>query len=171
METINAIENLSTLASMLRLTGLEVMLNSDGPFTVFAPNNDAFSEIPEDALAELLKPENLDWLKIVLLRHIVGCKTYYQPLMVAQAPKGDTTLDTVGGEKITLNNADEITIKSTVGKATVIKSDIFASYGVVNIVDSVFNTLKPQNYTLYVLSLNDNEFWDCNDVAKLNTNR
>ena len=58
MEAVNAIQNLSTLASMPGLTGLVDMLNGPGPFTVFAPNNDAISEIPDDAMEGLLKPEN-----------------------------------------------------------------------------------------------------------------
>ena len=108
------------------------MLNGPGPFTVFAPNNDAISEIPDDAMEELLKPENFELLEMVLLRHIVA-----QHISIANVLKGETTLDTVGGEKITLWNADGITIKSSIGKATVIKADLVASNGVVHIVDSV----------------------------------
>ena len=70
---------------------------------------------------------------MVLLRHIVA-----QHIMIANVLKGETTLDTVGGEKITVNFADEITIKSSIGKATVIKADIVASNGVIHIVDGVF---------------------------------
>ena len=117
---------------MFRFSGVVDMLNGPGPFTVFAHNDDAFSEIPEDKLADLLKPENFEILQFVLLRHIVA-----KHIMVSNAPKGETTLDTVEGEKITLNNEDGITIKSSMAKATVIKADVVASNGVVHIVDVV----------------------------------
>ena len=51
--------------------GLVDTLNGEGPFTVFAPNNDAFAKIPADTLASLLEPENVDQLKAVLLRHVL----------------------------------------------------------------------------------------------------
>ena len=117
---------------MFRFSGVVDMLNGPGPFTIFAPNTDAIFKIPHDALDDLLKPENFDLLKMVLLRHIVA-----KHIMVSNAPKGETTLDTVEGEKITLNNEDGITIKSSMAKATVIKADVVASNGVVHIVDVV----------------------------------
>ena len=137
MEAINAIQNLSNLkqlnlASIPGLNGLVDMLNGPGPFTVIAPNNDAISEIPDDEIEELLKPENFAKLEKVVLRHIVA-----QHIMIANVPKGETILETLGGEKITVNFADEIMIKSSAGNATVIKSDIVARNGIIHILDGV----------------------------------
>ena len=130
MEAVNAIQNLSTLASIPGLTGLVDMLNGPGPFTVFAPNNDAISEIPDDEMEDLLY--DFEKLEKVLLRHIVA-----QHITIANVPKGETILETVGGEKITVNFADEIMIKSSAGNATVIKSDIVARNGIIHILDGV----------------------------------
>ena len=109
------------------------MLTEPGPFTVFAPNDDAFAKIPADVLQDLLKPENIDKLKKVLKRHVLT------PSLMSQAiQKGETKLLTVGAEQITITNGEAVTIESAVGNATVIKFDLVASNGVIHIVDSVF---------------------------------
>lgn len=108
-------------------------LNGEGPFTVFAPNNDAFAKIPADTLASLLEPENVDQLKAVLLRHVLPTT-----ILAGDIPEGSTTVDTAGGETITVTNADGVTIESSAGKATVIATDVVTSNGVVHIVDTVF---------------------------------
>ena len=108
-------------------------LNGKGPFTVFAPNNAAFDKIPADELADLLKPENVEKLKATLLRHVVP-GTY----KAIDIPNGDTPLTTAGGESIKVTNEDKVTIKSDVGEATVIKTDIMASNGVIHVVNTVF---------------------------------
>ena len=108
-------------------------LNGDGPLTVFAPSNNAFAKIPSKTLADLLKPKNKDKLKEVLLRHVLP-----KELKSEDIPKGKTILVTAGGEPITVINKDGITVKSSAGAATVIKADVFASNGVVHIVDTVF---------------------------------
>ena len=108
-------------------------LNGEGPFTVFAPNNDAFANIPADTLASLLEPENVDQLKAVLLRHVLPTT-----ILAGDIPEGSTTVDTAGGETITVTNADGVTIESSAGKATVIATDVVTSNGVVHIVDTVF---------------------------------
>ena len=108
-------------------------LNGDGPFTVFAPTNDAFAKIPADTLENLLKPKNKKKLKKLVLRHVVP-----KELKSGEIQKGNTTLDTVSGEKIIITNINGITIESTEGTATVIKADLLASNGVIHIVDTVF---------------------------------
>ena len=67
--------DLSTLVTAVEAAGLVDTLNGEGPLTVFAPNNDAFAKIPEDTLADLLKPENVDQLKEILLRHVLPTST------------------------------------------------------------------------------------------------
>ena len=132
VETAVATPDLSTLVTAVTAAGLVDTLNGEGPFTVFAPNNDAFAKIPADTLADLLKPENVDQLKAVLLRHVVP-----KVIIAKNFPKDITRVDTVGGETITLNPV-EGTVESSAGKAKVIAMDVLASNGVVHIVDTVF---------------------------------
>merc|ERR1712088_1132604 len=108
-------------------------LSGEGPFTVFAPTNEAFAKVPEDALAGLLADK--DALTAVLLRHVVP-----SAIQGKNIPPGTTELDTAGGEKISvtrdINNL--IQIKSDAGSAYVVLFDVIASNGVVHAVDSVF---------------------------------
>ena len=125
--------DLSTLAAAVGAAGLTETLNGVGPFTVFAPTNEAFSKIPSDTLAGLLKPENKDQLKSILLRHVVP-----KAIKAQDIPSGSTTIDTAGGEAITINNAGGVSIESSAGKANVIATDVMASNGVIHLVDTVF---------------------------------
>ena len=129
-----ATDSLSTLVAAVKAAGLVDTLNSKGPFTVFAPNNDAFAKIPADALANLLKPENVDQLKAILLRHVVP-----GAIKAGDIPKGSTTLTTADTEQsITVINSGGVSIESAEGKANVIATDVVTSNGVVHIVDTVF---------------------------------
>ena len=127
-------ETLSTLVTAVKAAGLVDTLSGEGTFTVFAPNNAAFDKIDADALAGLLKPENVDQLKAVLLRHVLPTV-----IKASDIPAGSTVVKTVGGEEITVTNADgTVTIESSAGKATVIATDVLASNGIVHVVDTVF---------------------------------
>ena len=129
-----ATPDLSTLVTAVTAAGLVDTLSGEGPFTVFAPNNDAFAKIPADTLAGLLEPENVDQLKAVLLRHVLPTT-----ILAGDIPEGSTTVDTAGGETITVTKADgAVTIESSAGTATVIATDVVASNGVVHLVDTVF---------------------------------
>merc|ERR1719300_1532306 len=86
-----------------------------------------------DDLPTLLEPENVDQLKAVLLRHVLPTT-----ILAGDIPEGSTTVDTAGGETITVTNADGVTIESSAGKATVIATDVVTSNGVVHIVNTVF---------------------------------
>merc|ERR1711953_920747 len=123
----------STLLAAVKAADLVDTLNGEGAFTVFAPTNEAFKKVPEDALAGLLA--NKEELKAVLLRHVVP-----SALQGKNIPPGTTDLTTAGGEKIAvtrdINNL--IQIKSTAGSAYVVLFDVIASNGVVHAVDSVF---------------------------------
>jgi len=133
VETVVSNQTLSVLALALRAANLVRTLNGAGPFTVFAPNNDAFANL----LVNRLNQENTKKLKKVLMRHVVP-----KALKSGAIPVGSTILDTAGGEKITITKKitkkNGITIKSFKGTATVIKADILASNGVIHIVDNVF---------------------------------
>merc|ERR1712210_208185 len=89
-----ATPQLSTLLAAVKAAGLVDTLASDGPFTVFAPTNDAFAKIPEETLNGLLADK--DALTAVLLRHVVPGAA----LKAKEVPKGTTTLKTAGGEEI-----------------------------------------------------------------------
>merc|ERR1711997_1011654 len=123
----------STLLAAVKAADLVDTLSGEGSFTVFAPTNEAFKKVPEDALAGLLA--NKEELKAVLLRHVVASS-----LQGKNIPPGTTALTTAGGEKIsvTRDSNNLIQIKSAAGSAYVILFDVIASNGVVHAVDSVF---------------------------------
>merc|ERR1712127_66909 len=123
----------STLLAAVKAAGLVETLSGEGPFTVFAPTNEAFKKVPEEALAGLLA--NKEELKAVLLRHVVP-----STLQGKNIPPGTTDLTTAGGEEISVSRDHNnlIQIKSTAGSAYVVLFDVIASNGVVHAVDSVF---------------------------------
>merc|ERR1711936_677295 len=123
----------STLLAAVKAADLVDTLNGEGSFTVFAPTNEAFKKVPEEALTGLLA--NKEELKAVLLRHVVPSS-----LQGKNIPPGTTALTTAGGEEIsvTRDNNHLIQIKSTAGSAYVVLFDVIASNGVVHAVDSVF---------------------------------
>merc|ERR1711956_93403 len=108
-----ATPQLSTLLAAVKAAGLVETLAGDGPFTVFAPTNDAFAKIPEETLNGLLADK--DALTAVLLRHVVPGAA----LKANDVPKGTTTLKTAGGEEIDVTRGRYITVKSA-GEAGVI---------------------------------------------------
>merc|ERR1712008_474306 len=122
---------LSTLLAAVKAAGLVETLSGDGPFTVFAPTNDAFAKIPTDALNGLLADK--DALTAVLLRHVVPAA-----LKARDVPHGTTPVKTTGGEEIQVTRNRYINIKSSAGEAGVIAFDILATNGVVHLVNSVF---------------------------------
>merc|ERR550525_411379 len=89
-ETAIATKSLSNLVAAVKAAGLVQTLSDPGTFTVFAPTNDAFAKIPANVLGDLLKPENKDKLKGVLLRHVLGTV-----IKAGDIPQGSTVLDTV----------------------------------------------------------------------------
>merc|ERR1711956_177120 len=123
---------LSTLLAAVTAAGLVETLSGEGPFTVFAPTNDAFAKIPADALNGLLADK--DALTAVLLRHVVPGAA----LKAKDVPHGTTPVKTAGGEEIGVTRNRYINIKSSAGEAGVIAFDILATNGVVHLVNSVF---------------------------------
>merc|ERR1712092_43006 len=127
-----ATPQLSTLLAAVKAAGLVDTLSGAGPFTVFAPTNDAFAKVPQDALSALLADK--DALTAVLLRHVVP-----SAIKAKDVPMGSTTLGTAGGEEIVVTNgAGGVSIESSAGSANVIIFDVLASNGVVHAVDTVF---------------------------------
>lgn len=135
----NAVEadNVTTVVSLVKLAGLVDTLKSQGPFTVFAPTNDAFGKIDADTVASLQKPENVDTLKKILTYHVVA-GTYTSADLRAMADKGET-LKSVEGETLTpVRNGAELWIEdANGGKSKIETSDVISSNGVTHVIDTV----------------------------------
>jgi transforming growth factor-beta-induced protein len=128
VDTAVADGRFTTLAAALQAAGLVDALKAEGPFTVFAPTDDAFAKLPAGTLDELLKPENKQALTDILLYHVVASKA-----MAA---------DVVGLPAVTTLLGKDVAIKSDMGKvyandAEIIITDIETSNGVIHVIDSV----------------------------------
>ena len=119
---------LSTLVAAVKAGDLVDVLKGDGPFTVFAPTNEAFASLPAGTVENLLKPENKDQLVAVLTYHVVPGKVMSTDL------KNGMKAKTVQGQEITITLKDG---KAMVNNATVTSADIEASNGVVHVIDTV----------------------------------
>lgn len=116
-----------TLAAALGAAGLVDALKGEGPFTVFAPTDDAFAKLPAGTVETLLKPENKEQLVAILKYHVVAGKVLAAD--VAGLEKAATLL----GKDVKIDTEDGV----KVGGATVTATDILASNGVIHVIDSV----------------------------------
>ncbi|SDL45332.1 fasciclin domain-containing protein [Aliiruegeria lutimaris] len=116
-----------TLVAAVEAAGLVETLKGEGPFTVFAPTDDAFAALPEGTVEDLLKPENKDKLTAILTYHVIAGKVMSGDLsnnmMATTVQGGDVTIMTEGGV--------------TVDGANVVTADIEASNGVIHVIDAV----------------------------------
>ena len=117
-----------TLAAALEAAGLVGTLKGDGPFTVFAPTDEAFAKLPKGTVEDLLKPENREKLTAILTYHVVPGKVYSSDVV-----KLDSA-ETVNGARVGIKVANGTV---NVDNATVIKTDIAASNGVIHVIDKV----------------------------------
>lgn len=117
-----------TLVAAVKAAGLVEVLQGDGPFTVFAPTDEAFAALPEGTVAELLKPENKDKLVAILTYHVVPGK-----VMASDVVKLSSAT-TVQGSTVAIKTSDKGVM---VDGARVLKTDIPASNGVIHVIDSV----------------------------------
>ncbi|MBS1842247.1 MAG: fasciclin domain-containing protein [Acidobacteria bacterium] len=135
----------TTLVAAVKAAGLVDTLKSAGPFTVFAPTNDAFAKLPAGTVDTLLKPENKDMLTKVLTYHVVAGRLSAQDLHKAiKAGHGTAELATVSGGKLWImaNGKNGITIKDEKGgTSNVTIANVFQSNGVIHVIDTV---LLPQ---------------------------
>lgn len=127
VELASDTESLSTLVTAVKAAGLVETLSGTGPFTVFAPTNEAFEALPEGTLEMLLKPENKDKLIAVLTYHVVPGKVYSKDLKEGQKAK------TVQGEEVSVSLKGGAKISG----ASVAMADVKASNGVVHVIDKV----------------------------------
>ena len=134
VDTAVADGRFTTLAAALGAAELVDTLKGEGPFTVFAPTDDAFAKLPEGTVETLLLPENLDQLKSILLYHVVSGKVMASDVVTL------TSADTVLGEAVTIKVEDgKVYLNDTV---EVIITDVEASNGVIHVIDAVL--LPPQ---------------------------
>jgi uncharacterized surface protein with fasciclin (FAS1) repeats len=129
-----------TLVAAVKAAGLVDTLNSPGPFTVFAPTDDAFAKLPAGTVEMLVKPENKDTLVKILTYHVVAGKVSAKELeKMIKKGGGKAMLKTVQGEDITATiSGDKIMLTDAKGgTATVTTADVFQSNGVIHVIDTV----------------------------------
>ena len=119
-------EGFSTLVAALTAASLVETLQGEGPFTVFAPTDDAFAALPEGLLEKLLLPENVGVLTSILTYHVVSGKVMSTDIMAGDVPS-------VEGSAITLTTDYGVQVND----ALVISADIEASNGVIHVIDQV----------------------------------
>ncbi len=132
VDTAVAAGQFNTLAAALDAGDLITTLKGDGPFTVFAPTDEAFAKLPEGTVASLLEPENRDQLVAILTYHVVAGEVMAK--------------DVVNLSEATTVNGADVAIKVMDGKvhinnATVVAADVATSNGVIHVIDTV---LLPQ---------------------------
>ncbi|WP_445263803.1 fasciclin domain-containing protein [Rhodohalobacter sp. 8-1] len=128
VEVASDTDNLSTLVAAVQAAGLVETLSGDGPFTVFAPTNEAFDALPDGTLESLLEPANRDMLVKILTYHVVSGE-----VMAGDLSDG-MMAETVQGSNISISIANGTV---SINDATVIAADVDASNGVVHVIDSV----------------------------------
>jgi transforming growth factor-beta-induced protein len=117
----------NTLVSAVKAAGLVETLQGAGPFTVFAPTDEAFAKLPKGTVEDLLKPQNKQKLVAILTYHVVAGK-------VMAADVKTMEVKTVNGKELSIKVADgEVTVDS----AKVTKTDVAASNGVIHVIDTV----------------------------------
>jgi len=128
VDTAISAGSFDTLVQAVQAAGLEDTLRSEGPFTVFAPTDEAFAKLPPGTLENLLKPENKSQLQAILTYHVVPGK------VMASDAAMLTSAKTVNGQSFRVTETGSGLM---VDKATVIKADIPASNGVIHVIDQV----------------------------------
>lgn len=122
-------QSLSTLANIIREAGLNDTLQQGGPYTIFAPSDQAFAQIPEATRQQLLQPENRETLRQILNYHVVPGELTADQLQSGQ-------VETVAGQPVNVQ-VDQSANQVRVNEATVTRPNLQANNGVVHIVDRV----------------------------------
>ena len=144
--TKNIVENAAkskdhtTLVAAVKAAGLVETLEGKGPFTVFAPTNEAFGKLPAGTVDTLVKPENKEKLTGILTYHVVAGKVTAADLVQQiKAGDGKATLKTVNGESLTaaLDGSSVVLTDTKGGTSKVTIADVMQSNGVIHVVDTV----------------------------------
>ena len=131
VETAVGAGTFKTLAAALGAADLVDTLKGDGPFTVFAPTDEAFAKLPAGTVENLLKPENKDDLRAVLLLHVVPGSVMAADVVNLKEAK------TAGGSVVKISTEGGVKVGTNKGMANVTKTDIKASNGVIHVIDAV----------------------------------
>lgn len=131
VDTAVQADGFNTLVDALKAAGLVETLRGEGPFTVFAPTDEAFAALPDGKLESLLKPENKKELQAILKYHVVSGK------VMAGDVAGMSEAETVEGRMIGIQADDEGVTLSGNNSASVVQTDIGASNGVIHVIDAV----------------------------------
>ena len=118
----------NTLVAAVKAAGLAGTLKGDGPFTVFAPTDEAFAALPAGTVENLLKPENKDQLVTILTYHVVPAKVMSEDIAGKRAK-----VLTVEGDRLSVNARNGVKVDD----ATVVAADVVASNGVIHVIDQV----------------------------------
>jgi uncharacterized surface protein with fasciclin (FAS1) repeats len=120
-----------TLAAALGAADLVSTLKGDGPFTVFAPTDEAFAKLPAGTVETLLKPENKEKLKEILLLHVVPGNVYAADVVKVTEAK------TAGGKTLKVSTDGGVKVGTATGMSNVVKTDIKTKNGVIHVIDAV----------------------------------
>ena len=131
VDTAVAAGSFKTLAAALGAADLVTTLKGEGPFTVFAPTDEAFAKLPPGTVETLLKPENKDKLKEILLLHVIPGQVYAADVVKLKEAK------TAGGKTVSISTEGGVKVGTATGKANVVKTDIKAGNGVIHVIDAV----------------------------------
>ncbi len=145
VENASQASNLTTLVAAVKAAGLAETLSGEGPFTVFAPTNEAFAKLPAGTVDDLLKPENKDQLAKILTYHVVPAKATSDAAMkMIEDDGGKHPAKTVEGGEITLGMEGEsiVVMDASGNTATVTQADVMQSNGVVHVIDTVLMPKK-----------------------------
>ena len=140
VETAVSNDSFSTLVAAVQAADLVDALSSDGPFTVFAPTNDAFNNLPDGTLSTLLQPENQETLQSILTYHVVAGQFMAEDVVQAINDNGGQfTVETLQGGELTLKLWEgNVYVKDTSGnKAQIIITDVETSNGVIHAINNV----------------------------------
>ena len=128
VDTAAGVGQFKTLVAAVEAAALVDTLKGDGPFTVFAPTDEAFAKLPDGTVDDLLKPENKDKLIAILTYHVVPGK-----IMSGDISGKSTEVKTVQGDMLSVDATNGV----KVDEAKVVKADIDASNGVIHVIDTV----------------------------------
>ncbi|MCR9257639.1 MAG: fasciclin domain-containing protein [Alphaproteobacteria bacterium] len=128
VDTAVSAGSFGTLVAAVQAAGLVDTLKGEGPFTVFAPTDEAFAKLPAGTVEDLLKPENKDQLVAVLTYHVLPGK-----VMAADIAGKTLSVETVQGSTADIDATDGVKIDA----ATVVTADVEATNGVIHVIDQV----------------------------------
>lgn len=128
VDTAVAAGSFKTLVAAVTAAGLVETLKGAGPFTVFAPSDDAFAALPAGTVEDLVKPENKDKLTAILTLHVMAGK-----VMAADVAGTTATPASVNGEALHVDGTDGVTVNG----AKVVSADIECTNGVIHVIDTV----------------------------------